>query len=100
MRRIATAMSVIILAFTIIIQAQTKSESFKQELMRLENEWADAMVKTEMTKADLIASLKSGDLRVVSMSVDDICVRIYGDTAVVTGRTALEETFKGEEHSG
>jgi hypothetical protein len=115
------AICVVVLFLAIPLQAQTTSKTIEEELIKLENQWSDAMVKmdlaflgrhlsdeyvewspygTSMTKAELIASLKSGDLKVLSMVVDDIKVRVYADTAVVTGRTILKDVFKGMESSG
>jgi len=121
MKRLSMAICVLVLFLAVTIQAQTTSKSIEEELIKLENQWSDAMVKMDlafldrhvsdeyvewspygssMTKADLIASLKSGDLKVLSMAVDDIKARVYADTAVVTGRTILKEMFKGMESSG
>jgi ketosteroid isomerase-like protein len=125
MKRIAIAVCVVLLVFavTIIAQApaQPKSGSVEQELMKLEKEWGDAVVKHDWafldqiladdytwtgpdgkvwSKAQTLASLKSGEDVVSSLVTDDVMVRVYGDTAVVTGRTTVKEQYKGKDISG
>jgi ketosteroid isomerase-like protein len=125
MKRIAVALIVAVLVFAIAAQtqtqAQTQTESVEQELIKLENEWADAWVKSDivffdrieaddytwtapegfvMTKADDLALLKSGRSVITSWVLADMKVRVYGDAAVVTGRCTTKETYKGEDVSG
>ncbi len=52
------------------------------------------------TKAQDIADVTSGALKAESASVDDMKVRIYGDTAVVTGRVTTKGQYKGKDISG
>jgi ketosteroid isomerase-like protein len=94
--------------------------SAEQELIRLENEWADAWVKSDVafferigaddytwtapwgevwTKARDLALLKSGDSVITSWVLSEMKVRVYGDAAVVTGRCAVKEAYKGKDVS-
>ena len=57
----------------------------------------DGVVKT---KADMIAVYKSGELKYESASFDDIKVRLYGNTAVVIGRSTVKGQNKGQDISG
>jgi ketosteroid isomerase-like protein len=125
MKRIAIAVSVVVLVLAVAIQAQTlaqtKSGGVEQELIKLENEWADAWVKRDVaffdriiaddytwtspwgevwTKAQDLALVKSGQDVIKSWVLADMKVRVYGDTAVVTGRNTIKETYKGEDVSG
>ena len=125
MKRIAIAVSVVVLVLAVAVQAQipaqTKSGSVEQELIKLENEWADAWVKSDVaffdrimaddytwtspwgdvsTKADNFALVKSGKDVITSWVLADMKVRVYGDAAVVTGRDTVKETYKGEDVSG
>jgi ketosteroid isomerase-like protein len=120
MKLIATAVGVVVMAFVVAMFAQTQSESVEQELTKLENEWADAWVKSDVafhdrimaddytftsawggviTKADNLARIKSGDIVITSWVLADMKVRVYGDAAVVTGHNAIKETYKGEDVS-
>jgi ketosteroid isomerase-like protein len=47
------------------------------------------------TKAQLLESLRSGKLRYLSAEPADREVRLYGDTAVVTGRAAVKASVQG-----
>lgn len=93
----------------------------KQELTKLQSEWDDAMVKTDMkacerilgddyvgtdpeghvfSKSDAIAGLKSGEEVITSAATDELKISVYGNTAVVTGRYTAKGKSKGKEWSG
>lgn len=96
--------------------------SAEQELIKLENGWNDAMVNHDWeffnqiladdytgtdfdgnigTKPQFLESLKSGESVMTSSITDNMKVRIYGDAAVVTGRTTtVNEQYKGKDISG
>jgi len=127
MKRITIAVSVVVLVLTVAILAQTSAqqtsesaEHAEQELITLENEWADAWVKRDvaffdrimaddytwtspwgevLTKAHNLALVKSGEDVIKSWVLADIEVRVYGDAAVVSGRDTIKETYKGEDVS-
>jgi ketosteroid isomerase-like protein len=124
MKCIVFSVSVAVLVMAIAVQAQTPAQSqtgsVEQELMKLENEWADAWVKSDVafndrimsddftwtspggevwTKAQDIEEIKSGDSVIASWVLTDVKVRVYGDAAVVTGRSTVKETYKGKELS-
>jgi len=44
---------------------------------------------TVRTKAQVIADFTSGDLKFQSITTDDVQVRVYGNTAVETGRSTM-----------
>lgn len=48
-------------------------------------------------KAGEIAGLRSGKLKLESVTNDDIKVRVYGDTGVVTGRATIRGQIEGRE---
>jgi uncharacterized protein (TIGR02246 family) len=52
------------------------------------------------TKAQRLAAIKSGELKYESVSVDDVNIRSYGDTAVVTDRATVKLQDKGQDISG
>ena len=49
------------------------------------------------TKARFLESLKSGTLRYLSIQPSDQLVRLYGDTAVVTGRAEVKAHSQGQD---
>ena len=116
MKHIAFMVGLVVLVFGVPILAQT--ESVEQELIKLENEWADAWIKSDVpfhdrimaddytwtspwgevfTKARNLALVKSGDDVITSWVLAEMKVRIYGDAAVVSGCDTIKETYKGED---
>ena len=100
--------------------APAPSASVEKQLIKLENDWNDAMVKRDMatlnrviaddwtlidfdgiivTKTEYLANLKSGDDVFTSAVGDQWKVRVYGDAAVVLGRLTAKEQFKGKDES-
>jgi ketosteroid isomerase-like protein len=51
---------------------------------------------TMRTKPQVISDFTSGDLRFQSITTDDIRVRVYGNTAVETGRSTMDGQDKGK----
>jgi uncharacterized protein (TIGR02246 family) len=49
-----------------------------------------------LSKADVIANAKSGDLKFESGQSDDIKIRVSGNTAVINGRWTEKSTMKGK----
>ena len=93
----------------------------QEELKKLENDRAQAVLKGDtatldrmtaddytvinisgqlLTKAQVLEAIKSGDLKYDQLENNDIQVRVYGDTAVLTGRTTQKGQFKGKDISG
>lgn len=126
MKRICI-IAVLTIAVSSLVQGQTKSKeaqlnsSVEQELRKLEDElrqaelrrdaeaidriFADDFINTDIlgrvtNKAHGMAALKtvkSADLRMDSMENDDVQVRIFGDAALVTGRTVAKGQVKGQD---
>jgi ketosteroid isomerase-like protein len=113
-----------VLVFSVAILAQTgakpKGQTAEQELLKLEQEWTNADLKDDWatmdriladdyvltdrdgevsTKAQCLAYMKSGEDKYLTLVMDDMKVRVYGDAAVVTLRATIKETYKGEEIS-
>jgi ketosteroid isomerase-like protein len=95
--------------------------SVEQELMQLEQKFADAIIKGDMatfgshladnvmftdpagmlnTKAQFEADVKSGALKIESSKIEDMKVQAHGDMAIVTYKTTDKGTFKGRDISG
>jgi ketosteroid isomerase-like protein len=118
MKRIATAVGVVVLAFGVAILAQTQAGGVEQELIRLENEWVAAAVEhdattidkmvaddfidttsngTVLTKAQMLEYIKSYKEEVISIVTDEWKVRVYGDAAVVNARNTIKIQLEGKE---
>jgi hypothetical protein len=52
------------------------------------------------TKSQLLTSLKSGETTYSSISVDELTVRIYGNAALVTGRSDFQGQRSGKPFVG
>jgi hypothetical protein len=52
-----------------------------------------------LTKTQVMQELGSGDRKIESGSVDDLNIRLFGDTAVVTGRSVLAGSYQGKRAS-
>ena len=98
--------------------AQAKSGSVEQLLMQMERNWGEAIVQRNIAKIreivapdvllttpdgtaqsldDDLAELQSGAFTADLYDSFDMKVKLYGDCAVVTGRTNLKGKYKGEE---
>ena len=51
-------------------------------------------------KAQTMSAIKTGDIKITSNEVSDLKVRVYSDTAVVTGRADTKGTIGGKDVSG
>jgi uncharacterized protein (TIGR02246 family) len=85
--------------------SQLSNALMKSDTAALDRLWADDYTFTNpsgvvQTKAQRLAELKSGDLKFESFSTDDVQVRVYGDTAVVTSRATLKGQRQGQDISG
>jgi ketosteroid isomerase-like protein len=96
-------------------------ENVPEMLSKLEKDWADATMKgdiafqdrimaddylgimedgTTNTKQQCIDFIRSGQFKAQSITVDDIKVRVFGDTAVATYHQYETSLFKGKDYSG
>jgi Domain of unknown function (DUF4440) len=70
----------------------------------LDRLWSDDHTFTNplgvvQTKAERLAEIKSGARKLESFNIDDIQVRVYDNTAVVTGRGTLKGQLRGNDLS-
>jgi ketosteroid isomerase-like protein len=49
------------------------------------------------SKAEFLASIRSGEMQYHSLKPDNVKVHIYGNTAVVTGAVSIKAKAKGQE---
>ncbi len=76
----------------------------KGDLATLERILADDLQYTHSngvfdTKASFIATLKSGELQYQGVTPEDLCARVYGSTAVVTGVSLMNVRVRGQQAS-
>ncbi|HZS04453.1 MAG TPA: nuclear transport factor 2 family protein [Blastocatellia bacterium] len=92
------------------------SSRVERELKQLEREWDDAIVQKDLAalkrilsddfvfideagginrKADIIAAIESPDLAIEPFETEDVVVRVYGDTAILTGHFRQKGKYKG-----
>ena len=77
----------------------------KRDLAALDKIWAESYTFTNgrgefLTKTDRMENIKSGATQFDSISREDEETRVFGDTAVVTGRVVLKVIYSGKESSG
>ena len=120
MKSMAFVVGVVGLVFVAATLAQTQTESAEEELIKLENELNEAWTNRDiapfdriladdymftdeegnvLTKAQELANIKSGAFLSTSCENDDVKARIYGDAAVVTGRSTYKGKFKGKPYT-
>ena len=104
-------------------QKVSKESKDEQELKRLEDEWLNtylrgdkatfdrfvaddftgtdesAVLRNKMQERELIQAPPSGAIK-VSLTNEDVQVRIYGDTAIVTGRIVQKAERAGQDSFG
>lgn len=109
------------LLMTVSVAAQSSGGSTEEQIEKLENDRAQAVIKRDMDALDkmtsddytiidrsgrmrdkqaTMAGIKSGDIKVTSNKLSDLKVRVYGDTAVVTGRSDTEGSNNGTSMNG
>jgi ketosteroid isomerase-like protein len=95
--------------------------SVEEQIKKMEKDRAAAVVKADVAtlegltsddyilinangqvsnKAETMSNIKSGNIKLTSNEVSDLKVRVYGDTAVVTGKSTAKGTIGGHELKG
>jgi len=106
----------VMIAFT--LSCQNRSNFVQDELLKLEKEFAQAVIKNDaeaigqfladdwviidpdgsiIDKSRFLSVIKSGTLTHEMMESEDMKVRSYGDSAVVTALTKTKGKFAGQE---
>lgn len=117
---ITVMLALTVLAVSQRASAQSSSERDKQELERLEKVWneahehgdADALQNLwaddlevavpkmpVMSKTEVVAFARSGRMKFLRYATSDLNIRVYGDSAVVTGSLQRTRTLNGQELS-
>lgn len=95
--------------------------SAKEEIKSLEDERNRAIVKGDAavldrmtaddytfitlrgelrTKSEIVKGFQSGSFKYASRTISDLNIRVYGDTAIVTGRSTQKGAENGKDYSG
>lgn len=101
--------------------AASSTDTDEQMIIKSQEEWADALVNrdfsvidrvvapdwqitlpdgTVSTKAQVDADMKSGVIVFESFKIDDLKVRVDGNTAIAFGLETEKSSYKGEDTSG
>ena len=78
------------------IQAQVHADAAALERIYADDFIGVGPSGTVRTKPQVISDFTSGDLRFQSITTDDVQVRVYGNTAVETGRSTMIGQDKGQ----
>jgi ketosteroid isomerase-like protein len=87
------------------MERDTSQAGIKKDVATLEKMYADDWVGIDpsgksATKAEAMADIKSGDYAVQSAELSAMKVRVFGNTAVVTGSDTEKSTYKGKDSTG
>ena len=110
------ALTVLLLSLT--LSCQTRSNHAREELLKVERDFAAAVLSNDVDaigkfltddwaivdadggvidKGHFLSVIKSGTLVHEEMELDDMTVRAYGDSAVVTTITSAKGNFAGQK---
>lgn len=83
------------------IEEKWDAANLKGDVAALDAIFADGFISTSpegkvRTKAEILAQLKSGDIKYQSARADDLKVFVHGDTAIVNGRWTGKFVEKGK----
>ncbi len=116
-----TAILPLIILFGAASPSLAQSNQIIEALIRLEDEWALAVQRGDtaalhliiaddyigttasgstQNKKDYLADFISGDRRTFSLTTEDLRVRVYGETAVLTHGGKAQGEYRGRRTSG
>ncbi|GAC1440279.1 MAG: hypothetical protein NVS1B11_17850 [Terriglobales bacterium] len=120
MNRIVTVVCAVVFSVAALLTS-VSAEDVQEHLKKLEKDRAAAVVKNDVatldkqtaddytlitmngqmsSKSQMLDNFKTGKSKVTSNEVSDLNVRVYGDTAVVTGKAEVKGTLGGEDANG
>jgi ketosteroid isomerase-like protein len=123
MKTVCAVVLVCLLHPCVLVFGQTASSapSSEREIRALEDERNQAILKGDAaalermtadyytfitlrgelrTKAEIVKGFQSGSFKYDSRTISDLKIRIYGDTAIVTGRSTQKGSENGKDYSG
>jgi ketosteroid isomerase-like protein len=111
----------LIAAVVVIAASSVFAQDVQEQIKKLEMERAAAVVKADVAtldkttsddyvlinmngrmtgKSEMIAGFKSGQSKLTSEDLSDLKVRVYGNTAVITGKADVKGTLGGTDATG
>ena len=124
-RILINSLSVIAVCLAVVqamaAEKNAKRANDEQIIRQLMQDWAEALVKGDQAAIDRITSAdwmltdpqgmliskaqsdahrKSGTVKFESFKLDELKVRVYGDTAVVHGLATRKSSYQGKDTSG
>src|SRR6185295_3842304 len=121
MNRIATGVVIATALCLATLAAPARAQGVEEQLKKMERDRAAAVVKGDVAmlegltsddytlinangevsdKAATMKAIKTGVIKLTANNVSDLKVRVYGDTAVVTGKSDAKGTIGGRELKG
>ena len=119
MNRLLSMGTLWVVLFSFVFAGQVGGkDNVESQIRQVENRRIQAMVKADTgelnqvladdltythssgqvdSKVQLVESLKSGARKYQAIEPEDVKVRVYGDTAIVTGKAKLKTVSKGQE---
>ena len=118
MKKLAGGLAALLIVFAVSMIAQPKKSAGGDEaaLKAIEEKWEVASVKADIatlgailadtfvstnadghvqTKAEMLAALKSGEVKFEKSDVDELKVQVYGSAAIIMGRWSGKVIEKG-----
>jgi uncharacterized protein (TIGR02246 family) len=110
-----------LLAWNADVLARSAAENSKEEIRSLETARNEAIVHGDAaalermtsddytfitlrgelrTKAEIVKGFSTGAFKYASREISDLNIRVYGNAAVVTGRSTQKGTENGKDYSG
>jgi len=120
MKRKCAALAVSLI-FVFITSGSSWAQSDEEQLKKIETDRAAAVVKGDIAtlaaqtsedytlinmngqmsgKAQMVNAFKTGQSKLTSDELSDMKVRVYGDTAVITGKADVKGTLGGKDATG
>jgi ketosteroid isomerase-like protein len=111
----------LIAAVVVIAASSVFAQDVQEQIKKMEMDRAAAVVKADVatldkttsddyvlinmngrmsSKADMIEAFKSGQSKLTSEDLSDLKVRVYGNTAVITGKADVKGTLGGTDATG
>ncbi|MGH9355500.1 MAG: nuclear transport factor 2 family protein, partial [Terriglobia bacterium] len=117
--RFAVIVLVLGISLAPALKAQDQNQDVVQKLTKIKQQWSEAEMNkdtsflnklwaddcvfgtslgTVMNKPELIALIKGTTRKVTELHSDDIHLRLYGNTAIMTDRTTMRGIYKGKPY--